>query len=889
MSEVALAVEALFALVFGRALVAYLRTRDPLDRDVTVMFSAMAMLFVIQLLRLVFGRPPELVNLIVVGLLMAQPFLTLRLVNRLSPVPSWLFRGALVGYLCTTWPMMLWPGEPPRVTLLAAVLVFFTTELLAGLYLAREGRNRSGSSRIRLHAAAAATALFAVALLVVSIPAFLPTARSWGGPVGRMIALVSVFGYLLAFLPPRWLRRVWSAGALYTVGQRLLRATATESPQQIWQLYAETAREVCGADAAVVLVSAGPAQVREVAAAGTAARAEARYPGHDLRELLAGGPGVPVETTGGRAPRLAVELGQRADARYASALSLRIPPNEQGGLVLLDRRRNLFSDDDLVLVAELGGQAGIIAERAGVLAEQERLSAELTASVNELTVASQAKTDFLSSMSHELRTPLNAIIGFSELMRGEEELGERRVVPPEWIEHIYSSGRHLLGLINDILDLAKVEAGRIELRLEALSLNELVEEAVTTLQPLVAAKGLTTVVEVPPLEITADRTRFWQILNNLLSNAIKFTPEGGRITVRGVRVGSEVSVTVIDTGVGISAEDQERVFEEFRQVGDPRGHQAGTGLGLALTRRLAELHGGRVELRSEIGLGSEFTVTLPDPVRPDEIGFAPAAPGRRGGILVVEDDPGAARLLRTYLEDAGHSVRVSPSGEAALSTLGSHPPEAIVLDVLLPGMDGWELLRRIKRDPTTRDIPVVIVSVCDEHDVAMALGAVDYFVKPIDREMLLGRLSRHALLPPRSGRRSRVLVISGEEETRRIIEGSLAKETCQVLTTSGGTEGLALAREQSFDLVICDLLLPDVDGFSVVAALDSDVLTRSVPVLVLSADDIDEVDKARLNGKILGVARTGDAASDGLCDWLNRICRTVPEGTAGPRQMEHTP
>jgi signal transduction histidine kinase len=267
-------------------------------------------------------------------------------------------------------------------------------------------------------------------------------------------------------------------------------------------------------------------------------------------------------------------VGHGAD--LADTVGDRLWIGGRGALVLLNRRRGLFTEDEVRLMAELGGQAAIIAERGAVRDEQERLAQELARSVGALSAASQAKSDFLASMSHELRTPLNAIIGFSELMRGEEGV-----------------------------------ADKLELRPEPLGLPALVTDTVNTLRPLIEGKALHLHTDIATVDVQADRVRLRQVLDNLLSNAIKFTPEGGRITVEVAQAGNEVRMAVVDTGVGIDPADQERIFDEFQQVGDVSMHQAGTGLGLALTRRLVEAHGGRVELESAPGAGSRFTVWLP--------------------------------------------------------------------------------------------------------------------------------------------------------------------------------------------------------------------------------------------------------------------------------------
>jgi CheY-like chemotaxis protein len=427
--------------------------------------------------------------------------------------------------------------------------------------------------------------------------------------------------------------------------------------------------------------------------------------------------------------------------------------------------------------------------------------------VEALTRASHAKSAFLANMSHELRTPLNAIIGFSDLMRLEEPDGDRRRVPAEWIEHIHTSGRHLLGLINDILDLAKVEAGRLDLRLAPLRADTAVSELLTGLSPLLATKHLTASTDLAEATALADRVRFRQIVENLLSNAIKFTPEGGALSVSVSARGHDVYVTVADTGVGIAEADQGRVFEEFQQVGDPDHRRAGTGLGLALTKRLVEAHDGGITLVSELGKGSAFTVRLP---AAPPVASAPVSSvsvqnaGHAARVLLIEDDAQAAQLLRTQLESAGYTVEAAVSGESGLSAAAAHPPDAIVLDVRLPGMDGWDVIRRLKADERLAGIPVFVASILDERQVALALGADEYFVKPVDRNALLGALARGVAARPMP----RVLVVDSDAEVRQAIEDGLRAGGADVVACAAGPENIAPERVGDFDLIVGDIRAP---------------------------------------------------------------------------------
>jgi DNA-binding response OmpR family regulator/anti-sigma regulatory factor (Ser/Thr protein kinase) len=482
-------------------------------------------------------------------------------------------------------------------------------------------------------------------------------------------------------------------------------------------------------------------------------------------------------------------------------------------------------------------------------------------------------------MSHELRTPLNAIIGFSELMGLEEMIADRRLVPDEWINNVHSSGRHLLGLINDVLDLAKVEAGRIDLRLEPLDVGGAVAEAVAPLSPLVAAKQLRLTLAAPPEMVTADRLRLRQMLNNLLSNAIKFTPPNGSIYVSAHREGVETHLSVADTGPGIDPADQQRVFDEFHQTGDAESRAAGTGLGLALTRRLAEAHGGRVELWSEPGRGSRFTLVLPaaeDAGEPVEAGDASPTGAVDGevpvGILLIEDDASAASLLRTYLTGAGYTVHVASSGEAGIEYAARCAPQLILLDVLLPGMDGWSVLEKLKADERLRHIPVVVVTVVDEREVGLALGAVDYFVKPIERGALLSLVERHGV-EPELAMRPGVLVIDTDPHALVGIEGRLRAWGHRVTPALSAAEALAMTRGQRFDLIMFDAGLPGPAGEPMLEALRAEPAAAGTPVVVLTSGEIPAADVylAGLIGSgspVLGVISRTDLSAEHLHRWL---------------------
>jgi signal transduction histidine kinase/CheY-like chemotaxis protein len=817
------AAEFTFAALFLRALFRYLHRRDPLQRDITWVFGPPAVLFVANMADLLPGQMPRWWTVLIQMVMLAQPFLTVRLAARLRAVPRGLQAAVLLAYVFIAGALLVTGLPLPTVILIPAGAFFLAGEAIAAGLLFGKARTRRGANRARLTIAAGATVAFGgmVVLLGISTqPAVNPNYELGS----RLLALISGLGYLAAFVPPKWLQRAFSAIAAQSVTERLLRAPV-ESPEQVWQIYAEIMRVQTGADAVAVLMPRSDGQLATTGYSGPPIETPEELRSADLTALIRAD--QPARLREGD-PALVAHYGDDLGDDFVTVLSMPVPPDAEGAVLLFNRHRSLFSDDDLRLLAALGGQAGILAERQAVTAAQRRMATELSASVDALTRASQAKSSFLANMSHELRTPLNAIIGFSDLMRAEEPEGDRRKVPAEWVEHIHTSGRHLLGLINDILDLAKVEAGGLDLRLAPLRADTAVAELLNGLTPLIATKHLAVTTRLTEATALADRVRFRQIVENLLSNAIKFTPAEGTIGVSVTADGDYVTVTVTDTGVGIAPGDHSRVFEEFQQVGDDEGRRGGTGLGLTLTKRLVEAHDGHISLVSAPGRGSSFAVRLPTAPVIRDLAVADIDGPR---VLLIEDDLQSAELLRTQMNAAGYRVDVAPSGEAGLEYAGAHPPDAIVLDVALPGIDGFEVIRHLKADSRLTGIPVFFVTIIDERPAGLALGATDYFIKPVDQATLLGALARATAArtgPPR------VLVVDHDDDVRKAIQEGLRAGGADVVACADGKDGLALSREGHFDLIVCDMQPDDVDGFSLLAAIEEDPATRHTPVLGLT-------------------------------------------------------
>jgi signal transduction histidine kinase/DNA-binding response OmpR family regulator len=496
-----------------------------------------------------------------------------------------------------------------------------------------------------------------------------------------------------------------------------------------------------------------------------------------------------------------------------------------------------------------------------------------------LDLANRHKTVFLANMSHELRTPLNAILGFSQLMIDDPTGAIDAKTRLRFLDQINSGGQHLLGLINDILDLSKVEAGQMDLRLATTGLAETIDLVLMTVQPLAAKKGIR-IINAPSrdLKLVADPGKLRQMLLNLVSNGIKFTPSGGQVTITARGDESMIEIEVSDTGIGMSAADLELIFQEFRQLDQGSDRlQEGTGLGLALTKRLAELHGGTVTVKSTKGRGSTFTLRMP--VGPQSAKSEAAPEAALGGatdmtlplVLVVEDNPQASELLARHLDGGGFRMAIARTGTEALSKARDLKPVAITLDILLPEIDGWEVLTRLKQDEATRNIPVVVVSVVDNPQLGRALGALDYFVKPVDREALLSRLGRHTFTTKVGQGEIRILLVDDEPANLDLLESILRPAGFTLLRAPGGREGVEMARAHKPHLILLDLLMPEVTGFDVVAALRGSESTRSIPIMVLTAKDLTDEDRRQLNGQVAAVFERNSLAGAELIGWLHQL------------------
>lgn len=514
--------------------------------------------------------------------------------------------------------------------------------------------------------------------------------------------------------------------------------------------------------------------------------------------------------------------------------------------------------------------------------------------------ANRAKSTFLANMSHELRTPLNAIIGYSEMLKEEaEELGSCESVPD--LEKIRTAGKDLLSMIDDILDISKIEAGRMDLYLETFDIHALIESAVATASPLVEKNGNTLEVYCPDnLEtMHADMTKVRQVLLNLLSNAAKFT-KNGKITIGVEKIKNEqlrmknqeesaeilisnsefLSFRVADTGIGMTQEQLQLVFQPFTQADASTTRKyGGTGLGLAISQRFCQMMGGSIEASSTLTRGTTFTVQLPRAIKQPEIpnqvrDSTSTASSGVGTVLVVDDDPISRDLIQRALARQGLRIEVAGGGEQALRLAKQLRPDAITLDVIMPGMDGWAVLSALKADPDLAEIPVILLSFVGNKSLGFALGAADYLTKPVDGKRLAALLNKYRRDQDGVAANSlpcQILVVEDDDATRKILRRILEKKGWAVAEADSGLtalEQLAVARPH---LILLDLMLPEMDGFELIAELRKSHSEDPIPIVVITAKDLTTAESQQLNGYVDRVLQKGVYS----CDTLLRDVRSI--------------
>jgi signal transduction histidine kinase/CheY-like chemotaxis protein len=574
-------------------------------------------------------------------------------------------------------------------------------------------------------------------------------------------------------------------------------------------------------------------------------------------------PGLP-ET-----PRRA--LLQTSDARSFAFIPLLVAGQWIGYIELNYPELIKFSEDDLRRTSSIGAQASVAIQNLYSIEIAQR-------AVEEMREVDRLKSEFLANMSHELRTPLNSIIGFSRvILKGID--GPINELQQQDLEAIHHSGQHLLDMINNILDLSKIEAGKMELRIEEIQLDDVIDSVVSTARGLVKEKPIRLLTEIPeqlPV-VSGDRTRVRQIMLNLLQNAAKFTDEGTiTVKIESLPEEGQMKISVHDTGIGIAEEDQDKLFERFSQVDSSLTRKVGgSGLGLSITKLLVEMQGGVIDLSSEVGQGSVFWFTLPlvDKVVEQKREEEPIEPGKKV-VVSIDDDEQIIGLYKRYLRSHGYQVVGITDPKDVIPRLIEIQPYAITLDLMMPQKDGWQVIQEIKSHPDTAHIPVIICSIVEEKERAYQLGAVDYLVKPIlERELVTAIDNLHL---EQTRLEPHILVIDDDPNVFQLIQIALRDHTTYKLNyANGGFEGLEQLNALHPDAVILDIMMPDLDGFSILETMQGDPVLRTTPVIILTAADLSPEQRQILENNKREVITKDGFKSQYLIEFLEKALEKV--------------
>jgi signal transduction histidine kinase/DNA-binding response OmpR family regulator len=595
------------------------------------------------------------------------------------------------------------------------------------------------------------------------------------------------------------------------------------------------------------------------------------------------------ESSATRTRSILRELGYRS----VLAIPLLREDRVMGGLSVYRREVGSFSAEVVNLLQTFATQSVLAIQNA-------RLFREIEDKSRQLEVASHYKSEFLANMSHELRTPLNAIIGYSEMLEEEaQDLGHEPFIPD--LQKINGAGKHLLSLINNILDLSKIEAGKMDLYLENFEIISMVKEVIATVKPLIEKNANTLKLHYADDlgQMRSDVTKVRQMLFNLLSNASKFTARGtialqvGRERVNGVEW---ISFSVSDTGIGMTSEQTSRLFQAFTQADTSTTRKyGGTGLGLAISRQFCHIMGGEITVSSTPGEGSTFTVRLPAIVTESKADVLPRSEETASTteqvsegapiVLLIDDDPTVHDLVKRFLNKEGLKMIGARSGEEGIRLAKELNPAVITLDVLMPGMDGWAVLTKLKADPALSEIPVIMLTIMDEKQMGYALGAADYLTKPIDWERLAAVLRRYECARPPCP----VLVVEDDPVMREMLRRRLEKEGWTVIEAENGRVALGRMGQSRPDLILLDLMMPEMDGFQFLDEIRGREDWHSIPVIVITAKELSAEDQQRLNGSVEKILQKGAYSREELIHQVrDLVTASLRSKSAGAKELSDT-
>jgi signal transduction histidine kinase/DNA-binding response OmpR family regulator len=853
---------------------AALRWPDRARTDVALLFGALALAVLIEEVELlVCGgstagcEPVPGANQALLLLVIALPYLLMRLVDDVVDVPPWL-TWATLGLLALLGVMALVVDLATNPALATFLLLYLTAgTVFAAAAFARRALGALGITRRRMWCVASGCGLLAVSFLTGLATGVIPSQAGVLTTLARLAGLLSGVCFSAGFFPPAWLSQSWRLPELL----EYLRPTRWPEDEPVPEGSAADAMALERLSAAVATTTGAR---RSLLAIEDAARGDFYLWGAPLARV-GRDEGLIGRVFGSGKPLVVRDLAPEQLSQAVRSVFDRegMPRAAVGVPVMLDGRRvgvlcayadkgPMFVKDDLEMLRYFATEAASILKM-----RQFRESAQELAALRE---ADRLKDEFMAVVSHELRTPLTAISGYADILlrKLSGPLSERQ---ERQVSGIRDASRRLLALINDLLDVSKLEAGTLDLHLAPVDAHTAIERAVSGTRVIAAGKGVLMEVrepEVPVPAVIADEERLQQILVNLLMNAIKFTPQGGRVWIEATADTGEhagqVAFRVHDTGVGLAPEQVARVWDRFYQAESSSTRRfGGAGLGLSIVRRLAELHGGEADAFSAgLNQGSTFVVRLPSgeasvapakvAQRPPVVRQAPepsptpAAAPISPPVLVVEDDPDIAAVLRTYLESDGYTVEVATDGQHAIQAARERRPFAITLDISLPKLDGWSVLNALKREPATADIPVIVVSIVDNKDFGMVLGATDYLVKPIDHDRLRAILRQIGPAPEAGS--ATILIVDDDPAICDVLGSSLSSDGWRVLTAGDGEAALATVASERPTAMVLDLMMPRVDGFDVLQSIRADPRTRELPVIVVTARDLSEHDRERLGG-----------------------------------------